>query len=30
MGFSRAQAVVALEKTDYDVQRALNTLLGGQ
>jgi epidermal growth factor receptor substrate 15 len=30
MGFSRAQAVEALEKTDYDVPRALNSLLGGQ
>ncbi|KAI5124051.1 hypothetical protein M0805_003880 [Coniferiporia weirii] len=29
MGFSRSQAVVALEKHGYDVQRALNSLLGG-
>jgi epidermal growth factor receptor substrate 15 len=28
MGFSRKQAVDALEKNDYDVQRALNSLLG--
>jgi epidermal growth factor receptor substrate 15 len=28
MGFSRTQAVEALEKYDYDVQRALNNLLG--
>ncbi len=28
MGFSRSQAVQALEKYDYDVQRALNNLLG--
>ena len=28
MGFSRTQAVTALEQHDYDVQRALNTLLG--
>ncbi|EIW85357.1 hypothetical protein CONPUDRAFT_135123 [Coniophora puteana RWD-64-598 SS2] len=30
MGFSRNQAVAALEAHDYDVQRALNTLLGAQ
>lgn len=30
MGFSRTQAVVALEQYDYDVQRALNSLLGGE
>ncbi|KAH8102886.1 hypothetical protein BXZ70DRAFT_926963 [Cristinia sonorae] len=29
MGFSRGQAVGALEKYGYDVQRALNSLLGG-
>ncbi|KAI0075486.1 hypothetical protein K474DRAFT_1709004 [Panus rudis PR-1116 ss-1] len=29
MGFSRTQAVSALEKHGYDVQRALNSLLGG-
>ena len=28
MGFSRTQAVTALEKHGYDVQRALNSLLG--
>lgn len=28
MGFSRTQAVTALEQNDYDVQRALNVLLG--
>jgi len=28
MGFSRGQAVVALEKYGYDVQKALNSLLG--
>lgn len=28
MGFSRSQAVVALEKYQYDVQKALNYLLG--
>ena len=28
MGFSRTQAVTALENHDYDVQRALNSLLG--
>jgi len=28
MGFSRSQAVEALEKYDYNVQRALNNLLG--
>lgn len=28
MGFSRHQAVAALEAHDYDVQRALNSLLG--
>ena len=28
MGFSRTQAVTALEQHDYDVQRALNSLLG--
>lgn len=28
MGFSRAQAVEALEAQGYDVQKALNTLLG--
>ncbi|KAL4074701.1 hypothetical protein V8B97DRAFT_1951878 [Scleroderma yunnanense] len=30
MGFSREQAVTALEAYDYDVQRALNSLLGAQ
>ncbi|KAG0706382.1 hypothetical protein DFH29DRAFT_872396 [Suillus ampliporus] len=30
MGFSRTQAVAALEAHDYDVQRALNSLLGAQ
>lgn len=29
MGFSRGQAVAALEKYGYDVQRALNSLLAG-
>lgn len=28
MGFSRTQAVEALERHSYDVQRALNSLLG--
>lgn len=28
MGFSRSQAVEALEKYGYDVPRALNSLLG--
>ncbi|KAG6812761.1 hypothetical protein H0H92_000676 [Tricholoma furcatifolium] len=28
MGFSRSEAIGALEKYDYDVQRALNSLLG--
>ena len=28
MGFSRAQAVDALEKHSYDVARALNSLVG--
>lgn len=28
MGFSRTQAVDALEKYGYDVQKALNNLLG--
>ena len=28
MGFSRSEAVSALEKTAYDVQAALNSLLG--
>ncbi|KAF7983076.1 hypothetical protein HWV62_23989 [Athelia sp. TMB] len=28
MGFSRSQAVTALEKNGYDVQKALNSLLG--
>jgi epidermal growth factor receptor substrate 15 len=28
MGFSRTQAVTALEQHGYDVQRALNSLLG--
>lgn len=28
MGFSRTQAIDALEKYGYDVQRALNSLLG--
>jgi epidermal growth factor receptor substrate 15 len=28
MGFDRVQAVEALEKYDYNVQRALNSLLG--
>lgn len=28
MGFSRTQAVTALELHDYDLQRALNSLLG--
>ena len=30
MGFSRSQAVGALEKYGYDVPRALNSLLGTQ
>ena len=30
MGFSRTQAVNALEKHGYDVQKALNSLLGTQ
>ncbi|GBE82518.1 hypothetical protein SCP_0409020 [Sparassis crispa] len=30
MGFSRTQAVMALENNAYDVQRALNSLLGAQ
>ncbi|KAH7909145.1 hypothetical protein BJ138DRAFT_1156028 [Hygrophoropsis aurantiaca] len=30
MGFSRNQSVAALEAHDYDVQRALNSLLGAQ
>lgn len=30
MGFSRGQAVEALEKFDYDVPRALNSLLGAR
>ncbi|KAG2158062.1 uncharacterized protein EDB93DRAFT_1199797 [Suillus bovinus] len=30
MGFSRTQAVAALEAFDYDVPRALNSLLGAQ
>jgi epidermal growth factor receptor substrate 15 len=30
MGFSRSQAVEALEKHGYDVPRALNSLLGAQ
>jgi len=30
MGFSRGQAVNALEKYGYDVQKALNSLLGAQ
>ena len=30
MGFSRHQAIAALEAYDYDVPRALNNLLGGQ
>ena len=30
MGFSRTQAVTALEKHGYDVQKALNSLLGTQ
>ncbi|KAG6332398.1 hypothetical protein ID866_6692 [Astraeus odoratus] len=30
MGFSRDQVVSALEANDYDVQRALNSLLGAQ
>lgn len=30
MGFSRTQAVTALEKHGYDVQKALNSLLGAQ
>ncbi|KAF4615333.1 hypothetical protein D9613_002841 [Agrocybe pediades] len=30
MGFSRSQAVDALEKCAYDVPKALNSLLGGQ
>ncbi|KAI0256524.1 hypothetical protein BJV78DRAFT_1165015, partial [Lactifluus subvellereus] len=29
MGFSRTQAVAALEASSYDVQRALNSLLSG-
>ena len=28
MGFTRAQAVTALELSDYDVPKALNSLLG--
>lgn len=28
MGFSRTQAVTALEKHGYDMQKALNSLLG--
>ena len=28
MGFSRTQAITALEEHGYDVQRALNSLLG--
>lgn len=28
MGFSRSQAVAALEKSGYDLQKALNSLLG--
>jgi epidermal growth factor receptor substrate 15 len=28
MGFSRGQAVSALEKHGYDMQKALNSLLG--
>jgi epidermal growth factor receptor substrate 15 len=28
MGFSRTQAVDALEKNGYDVQKAINILLG--
>jgi epidermal growth factor receptor substrate 15 len=30
MGFSRGQAVDALEKYAYDVPKALNSLLGSQ
>jgi len=30
MGFSRSQAVVALEKYGYDVQKAINSLIGAQ
>jgi len=30
MGFSRTQAVTALEKHGYDMQKALNSLLGTQ
>ncbi len=30
MGFSRTQAVTALEEHSYDVQRALNSLLGAR
>ena len=30
MGFSRGEAVDALEKYAYDVQKALNSLLGSQ
>ena len=30
MGFSRTQAVDALERYGYDVQKALNSLLGAQ
>jgi epidermal growth factor receptor substrate 15 len=30
MGFSRSQAVIALEKHGYDVQKALNSLVGTQ
>jgi epidermal growth factor receptor substrate 15 len=30
MGFSRSQAVTALEKHGYDVPKALNSLLGQQ
>jgi epidermal growth factor receptor substrate 15 len=28
MGFTRTQAVDALERTGYDVQKAINNLLG--
>jgi len=30
MGFSRTQAVTALERHGYDMQKALNSLLGAQ
>lgn len=30
MGFSRTQAITALERHGYDMQKALNSLLGTQ